>query len=61
MLRAIYREVAVSVHEQNALDFAHKYSGWHSYAQDPLTRKVINSLARKGLVLVNKYQQFALA
>lgn len=61
MLRAIYREVAVSVHEQNALDFAHKYSGWHTYAQDRRTAIAIGRLAIKGLVVVNQYRQFTLA
>ncbi len=48
-------------YEQHALDFAREYPGWHTYAQDLLTRGAINNLVRRGLVQVNQYQQFTLS
>ena len=47
--------------EQNALTFAHRYAGWHTYAQDRRTAIAIGRLAIKGLVVVNQYRQFTLA
>ena len=47
--------------EQNALTFAHRYAGWHTYAQDRHTAIAIGRLAIKGLVVVNQYRQFALS
>ena len=47
--------------EQNALTFAHRYAGWHTYAQDRRTAIAISRLAIKGLVIVNQYRQFTLA
>jgi hypothetical protein len=62
------REVAMNSYdmrltqdEQNALAFAHRYHGWHTYAQDRRTAMAIGRLAIKGLVIVNQYRQFTLA
>ena len=47
--------------EQNALAFAQRHAGWHTYAQDRRTAIAIGRLAIKGLVVVNQYRQFTLA
>ena len=46
---------------QNALAFAQRHAGWHTYAQDRRTAIAIGRLAIKGLVIVNQYRQFTLA
>ena len=51
----------LTLDEQNALTFAHRYAGWHTYAQDRHTAIAIGRLAIKGLVVVNQYRQFALS
>ena len=51
----------LTLDEQNALTFAHRYAGWHTYAQDRRTAIAIGRLAIKGLVVVNQYRQFTLA
>ena len=51
----------LTLDEQNALAFAHRYAGWHTYAQDRHTAIAIGRLAIKGLVVVNQYRQFALS
>ena len=52
-------EKRLGPHQKNALEFARRvYPGWHSYAKDPLTRRVIASLAKRGLVEKNEFWQF---
>lgn len=51
----------LTLDEQNALAFAQRYEGWHTYAQDRRTAIAIGRLAIKGLVVVNQYRQFTLA
>ena len=43
---------------KNALLFANKYAGWHSYTTDRPTVNAINRLKDNGLVEVNEFQQF---
>ena len=49
----------LTMHQQNALDFARKYQGWHTFAKDNLTKHVIAQLVNKGLLQVNEYNQFS--
>ena len=51
-------EKRLGPHQKNALEFARKYPGWHGYARDPLTTRVIASLVKRGLVESNEFQQF---
>ena len=51
----------LTLDEQNALAFAQRHAGWHTYAQDRRTAIAIGRLAIKGLVIVNQYRQFTLA
>ena len=51
----------LTLDEQNALAFAQRHAGWHTYAQDRRTAIAIGRLAIKGLVVVNQYRQFTLA
>ena len=44
--------------ESKALTFIRKVKGWHSFAQDPTTKRVVKSLESKGLVEINRYHQF---
>jgi len=44
--------------QKNALEFIKENSGWHSFSRDPTTKRVIYSLAKKGLVEINQYQMF---
>ena len=44
-----------------ALKFAKKYPGWHTYAKDSTTTRVIDSLQAKKLIDTNQYRQFRLA
>ncbi len=46
-------------HMKNALEFALKYEGWHTYAKDKTTTGAIQRLAAKGLVEINEsYRMF---
>ena len=51
----------LTLDEQNALAFAQRHAGWHTYAQDRRTAIAIGRLAIKGLVVVNQYRQFTLS
>ena len=44
--------------QNNMIKFARKYSGWHEYAQDPITKGVVKSLVSRGFVEINQYNQF---
>ena len=48
----------MSKNEKNALKFANRWPGWHSYAKDTQTTKAIEGLKSKGLVEVNEFRQF---
>ena len=45
-------------HQVNLLGFAYKYPGWHSFADDNLTKKVVLALQKKGYIEVNQFEQF---
>lgn len=45
-------------YQKHAIDFSNKYPGWHTFAKDRITRKTINSLAKKNLIEINEFQQF---
>lgn len=51
----------LTLDEQNALAFAQRHAGWHTYAHDRRTAIAIGRLAIKGLVVVNQYRQFTLS
>ena len=59
MLAQMGGTMRLTAHQQNALDFARKYQGWHTFAKDNLTKRVISQLVNKGLLQVNEYQQFS--
>jgi hypothetical protein len=44
----------------NACQFALKYPGWHSYANDKTTLAVIRDLETLGAIETNDYRQFIL-
>jgi len=44
-----------------ALQFAAKYPGWHSYANDRATRNALQGLIRRGSIVKNKHGQFSIA
>jgi hypothetical protein len=44
--------------QREALEFASKLGGWHTYTTDRTTKRVILSLAAKGLIEVNGCNQF---
>ena len=46
--------------QKHALNFATQYPGWHRFAQNSQTKRVITSLAKYNLVEVNQYDQFRL-
>mgnify|MGYP001602009730 CR=1 FL=1 len=39
----------------------HKDSGWTTYSNDPITKKVVLSLKRKSIIKTNKFNQFKIA
>lgn len=43
---------------EHALNFARKYSGWHTYANDATTKSAIQRLEKQGMVEVNEFNQF---
>ena len=44
---------------QNALLFANNYPGWHSFnCRCRATKDAIKRLAKRGLVEINKYEQY---
>lgn len=45
----------------HALQFAADYLGWHSIANDRATQNAIKGLLRRGSIVVNKHDQFAIA
>ncbi len=45
-------------HQKHALDFIRQVKGWHSFSQDSLTKRTINSLEKHKLVETNQFQQF---
>jgi hypothetical protein len=45
-------------HQTKLLDFAYKYKGWHSYANDSITRRTVSSLVKKGYIEINEFNQF---
>ena len=48
--------------EKALIDFATKYSGWHSYwTKCKLTRDTVKSLSDQGIIIVNEYNQFTLS
>jgi len=51
-------EKRLGPHQKNALAFAREYPGWQGYAKDSLTKRVIASLAKRGLVETNEFYQF---
>ena len=59
MLARMEVGMQLTMHQQNALDFARKYQGWHTFAKDNLTKHVIAQLVNKGLLQVNEYNQFS--
>jgi len=42
----------------NALEFAKKYPGPHSFKKDRQTKGVISRLAKRGLITINEFSQF---
>jgi uncharacterized protein YjhX (UPF0386 family) len=40
----------VGKNELKALKFLHKHGGWHSYARDGATMRIVFSLSRKRLI-----------
>jgi len=61
------KKIRLGKHEAKALDFALRVlhskandfsRSWHSFAKDSTTKKSVSSLAKKGLVEVNKFGQF---
>ena len=49
---------AVGKHQCRLLDFAERFRGWHSYADDRTTRRAIAGLLRRGAIQVNEHGQF---
>lgn len=43
---------AVGKHQCRLLEFAEKYRGWHTYAQDRTTKRAVEDLHRKGYLEV---------
>jgi len=48
----------IATHREIAMNFCTKYEGWHTFANDTMTKKAIKSLEKKGLVEVNEFNQF---
>jgi len=44
--------------QSRIIHFLKKYPGWHSFSTDDITVKVINSLIKRGLLIVNEFNQF---
>ena len=53
--------VAIGRNQVNLLQFAAAHPGWHSYQDDKATKQAINGLLRRGSIVLNKYNQFAIA
>jgi len=45
--------------QKHALNFCVKYEGWHSFNKDKTTKRVILSLHKRKLVVINEFGQFA--
>ena len=41
-----------------ALEFAKRFSGWHTYARDRATTNAIEKLKVLGMITTNQYRQF---
>lgn len=50
--------IAIGKNQCNLLDFAFKYQGWHSYAEDKPTLKAISGLLKRGCIVLNEHNQF---
>ena len=49
----------LGVNQRRALDFSAKYRGWHSFdTTDRGTKSAVLSLAKRGIVEVNRFNQF---
>jgi hypothetical protein len=44
----------LGIHQKRALAFVKQNPGWHSYAKDFLTNRVVLSLEKRGLVEISK-------
>ena len=51
-------KLPIAAHREIAMNFCTKYEGWHTFANDSITKRTIKSLEKKGLVEVNEFQQF---
>jgi hypothetical protein len=49
---------AIGKNQVKTLDFAFKYQGWHSFANDRATKRAVVALVKKGCLEVNQYDQF---
>lgn len=47
-------------HQQKMIDFLTKYKGWHTYATDSFTRKIVKRLEELDFVETNEYNMFRL-
>ena len=47
----------VGVHCCKLAMFAEKYRGWHSYGHDRATKRAVDSLARRGAIVVDEATQ----
>jgi hypothetical protein len=50
--------IAVGKYQVNMLQFAEKYQGWHSYANDKTTLRALNGLLKRGSIVINNHNQF---
>ena len=51
----------IGKYQNSMFNFLKKYpKQWHSYSQDVITKKTVNSLKKKKLICINKYSQMRL-
>jgi len=50
--------IATGKNQCRLLEFAFKYPEWHSFNNDKPTARAIKSLADRGCIILNEYDQF---
>lgn len=44
--------------QKECLNFIREVNGWHTYADNPQTKRIVKSLEKRGLVITNEFKQF---